>query len=284
MRLRSLDALRGLAVVALVLATRGPQELAHALPLLLFGVGAELAYALARFAGTDPVLRRPRLPWARVAARAAALLALAVASRALERGALGDAAPSVVLLRVAVCYAGAAAVVVQLGPLVQWGILVALLALARVLRAFDAVPDEALSTLAGVALTILGGRAGATLWGAVASREHAVRMAVHAPLWIALALGLSPWLPVDARPWSATYVALATGGSLALFAALYALVELRNVSLRPLEVVGRHALVVYAGAALCAHFVDSLAFAAAMLALWYGVAELCERRALRFAV
>jgi predicted acyltransferase len=59
-------------------------------------------------------------------------------------------------------------------------------------------------------------------------------------------------LPVNKTLWTGSYVLLATGGALMVFALLYALMDAagRTLPARPLEVLGRNALLLFAGSSL----------------------------------
>lgn len=344
-RLLSLDAFRGLVVAGMIFvnnvsgaslallrhATWDGLTIADAVfPSFVFIVGVSMAFSLARPGKLD---RRFRL---RFALRVAVLFALGVFINAVYAAAHRTYAFGVngVLQRIALSSL-LAAPFARKRPRVAVAAGLALLALHTALLLWVPVPGGHAGELtvptqtlpAYVDMHLLGERggldpenlvgtissAGGMLLGVAAGgvllrrRERATRqLIVGGAVSLAAGLALSPWLPVNKRLWTATFVLVTAGIDTLLLAAFHFTADVRGHRrfFTWLEPLGRNALVLYAGSTLldglliairlqggtaygllggAFHAVlgpalGTLAFAAANLAAWYAVAVVLHRR------
>jgi predicted acyltransferase len=193
-----------------------------------------------------------------------------------------------------------------LGPAHMW----------RVSRVYD--PEGLLSTIPAIATTLAGVLTGQWLRagrGAAATIRGLLTAGVAG---VALGLLWGRWFPINKSLWTSSYVVFSAGAALLVLAACYWLVEVRGWRRwgRPFEALGLNALAIFFLSGLVAKVLvlvrtggpdgatrplqavlfetvfapwaapanASLAFAAATLLLWVGVAWVLYRRDIRLAV
>jgi len=279
-RFASVDALRGIAVAAMIVVNT-PGDWSHVyapllhsewdgftptdlvFPLFLFIVGVSIA--LAPPAGSRAILARA------LRIVALGLVLNVIAFWLLDRPALR---PWGVLQRIGVCYGAAALIAASTKQRTQWIVVAALLTgywavmalggpftreanlasrvdtalLGRLLYEYDPAtglghdPEGLLSTIPAIATTLLGVRAGEWL------RAGDLRRLFIGAL-VALAIGgaWSPAFPLNKNLWTSSFVLWAGGWSLLLLAALHVAIDREG-----LPAIGRrfgiNAIAIYAGA------------------------------------
>jgi predicted acyltransferase len=352
LRFASVDALRGLAVAAMLLVndagdwTHVVAPLDHSawngctfadliFPVFLFVAGLSIALAIETrlLRGADRAALARDVLW-----RATRIVALGLALHLVAAWSIAgrDVRLLGVLQRIGFCYAAAALLAIYARPRVQWVIVAAILVgywallalggslapdvnladrvdtamLGRFAYAFDPAtgrahdPEGVLATLPSIATTLLGVRIGAWL------RDGATRRIVVAGIAM-LALGAS-WsfvLPLNKPLWTPSFVLWTAGiASLALVIAHAA------IDVRGWPALGRsfgvNAIAAYAGAWLmaCAFealgigaplyralfadwmtprfgpYAPSLAYAAAVTGVWWGVMRVLDARGVRIKI
>ncbi len=314
-RYDSVDALRGIAVAAMLLVNN-PGDWAHVyaplrhaawegcapadfvFPLFLFVVGVSIA--LARQSLTD----------ATIAWRAARIVGLGLVLHALAHLILDQPMYRIpgVLQRIGLCYGAAALIARHVRPAGQW------LLLASILLGYWAWmgwgepytldnrpdPEGLTSTLPAVATTLLGVRAGEWLRADQLPRIAAagIALAIAGELW-------SGVFPFNKTLWTSSYVLWTGGWAMVVLAALDAAIDLQRwpaIGRR----LGRNAIAVYAGAWLMTVLFDawrwreaimvhglawlpspeaaSVAYALAFTALWWIVAAALGRRGVHIRI
>lgn len=253
-------------------------------PLFVMVVGASAAISLGRFrdGGASGALR----PWRKVLSRTARLLVLGYALNVVLALPYFDplhARIPGVLQRIGLCYLGSAAMVMTCSERTQLGVAASLLAVyglalgsvhvpgfgpgvlddpESTLPAFvdrwlfgDRLwrgawdPEGLLSTVPAIASALIGSVAGAAL---VAARDTAARVRVlEAGTAVALALGIAvaTLQPINKNLWTPAFALVCAGLSLALWAAIVMVVEVKDGSrwARPLVVLGTNPLLAYVG-------------------------------------
>lgn len=308
-RYDSVDALRGLAVAAMLVACfpGNPARVFAPLVRSEYGAGtlADLVFPLFLFVmGVSIALVRERLDERASMARAIRLVGLGLVLNALAYLILDQPMYRIpgVLQRVGLCYGIAALLVLHAQRGAQWIAIVAILLGYWAWMGWgepytlDNRPDpEGLSsTLPAVASTLLGVRAGAWL------RVNALRRIAAAGLaCLLLAEAWSPAFPMDRALWTSSYVLWSAGWSMLALAGLdYAIDLLRWPAVG--RRLGRNAIAIFAGATVLAILLEaarwrepfaafatralgsaeggSLAYALAFLALAAAGAFVLERR------
>jgi len=120
-------------------------------------------------------------------------------------------------------------------------------------------PCGLLGTLPAIASTLMGTLAAKWMSSARTPAEKLKGIGVAAVACIAAGLLWSPWLPINKRIWTSSYVLFAGGLTLALFAVFYALLDLRGGRKRwawPMLVFGTNAIAAYIFSELLAGTLD----------------------------
>lgn len=314
-RYDSVDALRGLAVAAMLLVNN-PGDWGHVYAPLRHApwdgcTPTDLIFPFFLFVvGVSITLARDRLTNDTVGPRAARLIGLGLVLHAIAYLLLDRPEYRIpgVLQRIGLCYGVVALLAIHTRPLTQWLLFGAILfgywlflaGVGPITPAHDFDPEGLLGTPAAVATTILGLRAGEWL------RAGELRRLVVAGVVALLAGELwSQVLPYNKTLWTSSYV-LWTGGWAMLALALLDVA----IDLQRWPAIGRrlgvNAIALYAGAWIMAVVLDaarwkqpiyqygfawmgspelaSLAFALAFTAFWWAVAVALERRGIRIRI
>lgn len=270
-RVRSLDVLRGLAIVILFLAINpGPREglpaqLKHSywhgltvadlfFPVFLFAVGAAMVFSARTMAGRH------------VARRAALLTAIGIALVSVKQGELTFPG---VLQHIAIAYV-LAWLVMKLP--VGWQLVACAAALVAYAAAFVLFADgtDAWGRSGTLAHTVNGWFFGAfrtegipqsaisfinvmagVFAGRLVSEGDRSRIARTAAVWAGALIGLGALMtavvPINKYLWSPSYAVVTSGSSLALFALAYWLVDVRGVrrGVQPMVELGSNPIVLY---------------------------------------
>jgi predicted acyltransferase len=221
-------------------------------PFFLFVAGISLTLSLERRRARE---RSRGEAWRRLAARAAALVALGLALNLTSHLALGSEHLRVpgVLQRIGVCVLAAGTIRIFGGPRAAAACAAALLLgywtlilaggvdpatnlPARVDRAvfgahtwrpgFD--PEGLLSTLPAIATTLLGTLAGDRLLAPVSTRRRILELCAAGSAATAAGLGWGRSLPINKSLWTSSYALLTAGLAALALAACMALVDLRG--------------------------------------------------------
>lgn len=298
-RIVALDALRGLAVAAMVLVNNPGSwghvyaQLSHApwhgctaadvvFPLFLFAMGASIPLA-------------PATSSLRIARRAATLFGLGLLLNGFPSYDLGSLRIMGVLQRLALCYLLALPLARRVAPIPRAAILAALLAgysallalvpapdagapeltAARSLpswvdrtllgrphlwQAGDYDPEGILSTLGALATTLAGSLAGSLL-ASVRAGAAAVVLALTGALAAGAGFAWQQVLPLNKSLWTSSF-ALFTAGIASILLAILVLVgdsRFLHRLLVPLEVFGRNALLLFVASGLLARIIGMIA-------------------------
>jgi predicted acyltransferase len=314
-RFDSVDALRGLAVAAMLLVNNPGDwgqvyaPLRHAqwngctpadlvFPFFLFVVGVSIALARSRLANGAVLLRAARIIGLGLVLHAIAYLLLDRPEYRIPG----------VLQRIGLCYGAVALLAIHTRPLTHWLLFGAILSgYWAFLSGGDPItpahnfdPEGLLGTPAAVATTILGLRAGEWL------KRGGLRRLVVAGIAALLAGELwAQVLPLNKTLWTPSYVLWTGGWAMIALAALDRAVDLERwpaLGRRP----GVNAIAIYAGAWILSVVLDaarwkqplfengfgwigppelaSLAYALAFTALWWAVAVALDRRGIRIRI
>lgn len=292
-RFDSVDAFRGLAVAAMLVACfpGDPARVFAPLHRSEYGAGtlADLVFPAFLFVmGVSIALARERLGERECVARAIRLVGLGLVLNALAYLILDQPMYRIpgVLQRVGLCYGIAALLVLHAQRGAQWTAIVAILLGYWAWMGWgepyklDNRPDpEGLSsTLPAVATTLLGVRAGEWL------RANALRrIAAAGVACLLLAEAWAPAFPMDRALWTSSYALWSAGWALLALAGLDYAIDLLRWPAAGWR-LGRNAIAIYAGAVVLAILLDAARWREPLTALAARALGSAERGSLAYAL
>jgi predicted acyltransferase len=119
-------------------------------------------------------------------------------------------------------------------------------------------PEGLLSDLPAVGTTLLGLLAGLWLRGAKSLRQKAAGLAAGAVSCLAFGYIWAVWFPLNKKMWTSSYVLVAAGWSLLLFALLYWIVEVRGGAKQGFSKRAAWPWLVFGSNAIAAYMVSEL--------------------------
>ena len=121
-------------------------------------------------------------------------------------------------------------------------------------------PEGILSTLPAMFSTLAGIVAGEWMRSGFPGRTKVLRLAVAGCALVIAGLLLSPLLPLNKRIWTSTFALLSTGVSVAMFAALYAVIDLGGFrrGLLPAKILGTNAILAFTLSTIITSLLDRI--------------------------
>ena len=121
-------------------------------------------------------------------------------------------------------------------------------------------PEGILSTLPAMFSTLAGIVAGEWMRSGFPGRTKVLRLAAAGCALVIAGLLLSPLLPLNKRIWTSTFALLSTGVSVAMFAALYAVIDLGGFrrGLLPAKILGTNAILAFTLSTIITSLLDRI--------------------------